>query len=81
MLPQILQQFNSPAISNVRQMLQMIRASKNPSATLQMMAQNNPQIKQAMDVINQNGGDPQKAFYALCQQRGIDPQQILNNLR
>ena len=77
----ILQQFNAPALGQVRQMLQLVRSSNNPSAALQMMAQKNPQLKQVMDVVNQSGGDPQKAFYTLCQQRGVDPQQILNALK
>ena len=81
MLPPILQQFNAPALGQVRQMLQLVRSSNNPSAALQMMAQKNPQLKQVMDVVNQSGGDPQKAFYTLCQQRGVDPQQILNALK
>lgn len=77
----ILQQFNAPALGQVRQMLQLVRSSNNPGVALQMMAQNNPQLKQVMDVVNQSGGDPQKAFYTLCQQRGVDPQQILNALK
>ncbi len=77
----ILQQFNAPALGQVRQMLQLVRSSNNPGAALQMMAQKNPQLKQVMDVVNQSGGDPQKAFYTLCQQRGVDPQQILNALK
>ncbi len=77
----ILQQFNAPALGQVRQMLQLVRSSNNPGAALQMMAQKNPQLKQVMDVVNQSGGEPQKAFYTLCQQRGVDPQQILNALK
>lgn len=46
--------------------------------------QNNPQIKQVMDYINQNGGDPKTAFYKLAQEKGVDPNEILkqvNNLQ
>ena len=42
---------------------------------------NNPQIKQIMDYVNQSGGDPKKAFYALAEQKGIDPQEILNMMK
>ena len=45
------------------------------------MMQNNPNLRQAMDLARQYGNDPRKAFYSLCQQRGIDPEQILNSLR
>ena len=42
---------------------------------------NNPQMKQVMDVVNQYGGDPQKAFYAIAEQQGVNPQEILNMLK
>ena len=48
---------------------------------MNQLAQNNPQIKQAMDYVNQCGGDPQKAFYTLAKQKGVDPQQILDALK
>jgi transketolase N-terminal domain/subunit len=48
---------------------------------LMNMAQSNPNIKQAMDFINQSGGDPQKAFYALAEQKGVNPEDILSQLR
>ena len=45
------------------------------------MAQNNPAMKQAIEYINANGGDPKDAFYKLAQERGVDPQTILNSLK
>lgn len=48
---------------------------------LNMLAQNNPQLRQVMDVVQKSGGDPQKAFYALAKQMGINPQQILDLLK
>ncbi|MBP5709558.1 MAG: hypothetical protein J6W84_01065 [Bacteroidales bacterium] len=59
----------------------MVRSANNPDAMLRMLAQNNPQLRQAMDLVEQSGGDPEKAFYALCQQKGINPQQILSGLK
>lgn len=44
------------------------------------MAANNPQMQQVMQYIQQNGGNAKQAFYNLAQQRGIDPQIILNQL-
>jgi hypothetical protein len=34
-----------------------------------------------MEVINQHGGDPKKAFYDIAKERGIDPDKILNQLK
>ena len=41
---------------------------------------NNPQIKQVMEYINQNGGDPQTAFYKLAKEKGVDPNEILKQV-
>ena len=83
-IPAILQQLNGSAMPNlgpVKQMMQMVRTAGNPQAMLQSMAMGNPQLRQALDMIQRSGGDPQKAFYALCEQKGVDPQQILSALK
>jgi hypothetical protein len=45
------------------------------------MLQNLPQYQQAMQLVQQSGGNAQAAFYKLAQQRGVDPNEILNALR
>ena len=59
------------------QMIQQIKAIGNP----QMMIQQMPQYKQAMDYINQNGGDAQAAFYKMAKEMGVDPDEISKMLR
>ena len=68
-------------IGQIKQMMQMVRSAGNPQAMVQNMAQNNPQMKQAIDFIKQNGNDPKKALYALAQQKGVDPDEILRTLQ
>ena len=68
-------------IGQIKQMMQMVRSAGNPGAMVQGMAQNNPQMKQAIDFIKQNGNDPKRAFYALAQQKGVDPDEILRTLQ
>ena len=68
-------------LNQIRNMMNTVKNAGNPQAMLMNMAQNNPRIKQAMDVINQSGGDPQKAFYALAEQKGVNPEDILSQLR
>jgi len=46
----------------------------------QMMGQN-PQIKQVMDYVNANGGDPKAAFYKMAQEKGVNPDDILSQLK
>ena len=75
MLPQILQQLNRNNVGQIQQMAQMLKG--NPVG----MLQNLPQYRQAMDLVQQSGGDPRAAFYKLAQQRDVDPNEILNALR
>lgn len=63
-------------------MMSVVKNAKNPQALLeQMLSQKNPQVKQAMDYVKQNGGDPKAAFEKLAAERGIDPAEIENMLR
>lgn len=62
-------------------MVNMFKNAKNPQMLIQNMMMQNPQMKQVMDFINQNGGDAKSAFYKLADQRGVDPNEILNMLK
>lgn len=44
---------------------------------INMLSQADPRMKQVLDYINSNGGDPENAFYALAKQKGADPQEYL----
>lgn len=68
-------------IGQIKQMMNMIRSAGNPQLMLQQMAQNNPQLRQVMSIVQQSGGDPKAAFYKMAQEKGIDPDQILSMLR
>ena len=84
-IPQILQQLQKVSLpgnlGQIKQMMDAVKSAGNPHAALAQLAQNNPQMRQVMDLVNQHGGDAQKAFYSLANQRGIDPNQIINLLR
>ena len=47
----------------------------------QKLINSNPQVKQALDYIKQNGGNPKEAFYKLAKESGINPEDILNQIR
>ena len=68
-------------LNNILGIFNMLKGSNNPMQMIQNMAQTNPQVKQAMDYIEQNGGDIQSAFYKLAKERGVDPNQVLNMLK
>ena len=62
----------------IKQMLGLLRAG-NPGVILQQLAQNNPQLASIVQMCQ--GRNPQQVFYSLCQQRGINPEDILNQLQ
>ena len=68
-------------LSQIKQMMNMVRSAGNPQAMLQSIAQNNPQMKQVMNIVNQSGGDPKAAFYKMAEEKGINPDQVLSMLR
>ena len=67
--------------NNMFNVVQAIRASRNPNMMLQQLAQTNPNVASAMNLIRQYGGDPQKAFYEEARKRGVDPNQTIGMLR
>ena len=70
----------SAKLGPVRQLMQTVQMAQNPALALQQMASQNPQLQQALQLVQQSGGDPKAAFNKLCQERGIDPQQVLSML-
>ena len=65
----------------VKQMLRMVQAAKDPYAYLNRLAQNNPQMRNAIEYVKKNGNDPKAAFYKMAQEKGVDPESILSQLR
>ena len=60
---------------------QMLQMSRNPQIMIQTMIKSNPAMKQAMDYIQANGGNPKDAFYKLAQEKGVDPDEFLKSLK
>jgi hypothetical protein len=68
------------AVNMVTGMLSGMKG-KDPSAMLKLMAAQNPSVKQALDLVEQNGGNAEAAFRALAEKNGMDPDQIIGALR
>ena len=62
-------------------MMGMIKASSNPNAAMQQMLMTNPNYKKVIEYVNQNGGDPKKAFFQMAQEKGVNPDSILSMLK
>lgn len=72
---------NNPAIAQLKSAINLMKSAKNPELLMQNMISQNPQVKQAMDYVNANGGNAKEAFYKLAKEKGIDPSAILNALK
>ena len=65
----------------IKNMMSMLRSAGNPQMMLQQMTAQNPQMRQVMDLVQQNGGNAKQAFYKLAEQKGVNPDEILNMLK
>lgn len=79
----MLKQLNqvNPNLSGIKNMYTMLKAAGNPQMMLNQMLGQNPQMKQVMDYVGANGGDARSAFYKLCSEKGINPDDILSQLK
>ena len=82
-IPGILMQLakNNPMIAQAKQMMGMLKASQNPQMLLNQMMMNNPKLKEVMDIVNQYGGDPNKALEEVSKQYGVTSQDIYDLLK
>ncbi len=68
-------------IGQIKQIMDVCKTANDPQAMLCTMAKQNPQVKWVLDLVQQSGGDPKTAFYKLAEQKGVNPEDILNALR
>lgn len=80
MLQNLNQSRLTQTLSPIKQMMNTIKTAGNPQMMLNQMLAQNPNYKQAMQYIQQNGGDAKSAFYKLANERGIDPNDIIRQL-
>ena len=81
---QLYQQMNTKAMlsnSNIRQIANMMKMSSNPQAMLNQLAQSNPQAKELVNLLQNSGKSPKDLFYQMAQEKGVDPNEILNMLK
>lgn len=65
----------------IKQLMQTVQMASNPQTAIQQLMSTNPAMKQAIEYVNANGGDPKEAFYKLAQEKGVNPDDILNSLK
>lgn len=67
-------------MQNVMNMVQTARGGGNPQAFINQLAQKNPQAAAQINELLKNGQSPQQAAMGIMQQRGMNPQQMMNML-
>lgn len=67
------------AAQSVKRMMGMLNAAKNPQQAFMQVAQQNPQLNAIMQMVG--GRNPQEVFYEECQKNGVNPEDILSQLR
>lgn len=68
-------------IQPIKQAMAMVKTASNPQAAMEQMLSNNPNYQQINKLIQDNGGDAQKAFYSMAEQMGINPDDVLSMLK
>lgn len=63
------------SLNQIKQMYNLFKISKNP----QQIIMNNPQINEVIKMCN--GQNPKDVFYSLCKQKGVNPDDILNQMK
>ena len=81
MIPQILRQLGGGIPPQIRQMISMVKSAGNPQMMISQLMQTSPQMRDVMQIVQQYGGDANKAFYDLAEKNGINPQEILDMLK
>ena len=70
----VLPQQSNYKLNLLQQQFQKCKAMANPVEYIQ----NLPGMKDIVGLINQNGGNAKQLFYKLAEQKGVNPDNILN---
>ena len=73
---------NNP--QKLNEILGLFNAAKNSSDPMGMfksMSKSNPLVQKAFNCVDKYGGDMKKAFFALSEEYGVDPQNIIGMIK
>jgi len=80
-MTQLFQQLNQPSLggqsrvlNNLKQTFQRVKMMTDPIGYINNM----PEMKNVVNMVNNNGGNAKDLFYKLAEQKGVDPNSILN---
>ena len=65
----------------VNQASEIAKTMQSPNPMGALIGQADPRMGEVMDYINKNGGNPEKVFYMLAKEKGVDPNEVLSTVR
>ena len=68
-------------LSNIKRRVEALRSLGDPNKALEQLMQNSPQMKQAIDYVNSNGGNPKEVCHKLFKDNGLDPNELEKALK
>ena len=85
-MTKLYQQLNQSQLSRnnnngLQQMINIMSQSNNPMQLMQIMAQSNPQLQNILNLVQTSQKSPKTLFFEMAQQKGVNPQQILQMLQ
>ena len=63
----------------LKNMYQLLMNSQNPMAMFQQMAVQNPRLRPIVEMLRNKS--PQEVFNNLCQQKGVNPDEFIKNIK
>lgn len=67
-------------ITQIKQLANLLKSSSNPQQLISNLVNQNPQMRQVLNMLQSSGKSPRDLFYELAKQKGVDPNQIINML-
>ena len=74
-------QMNPQQIQRIKNLMSAVQMSTDPNAALANIINQNPNLRNLVMLAKSNGADLQQVFYTLAQQKGVNPNDVINALR
>ena len=69
---------NTGNIQQIKRMMNMVKSIQNPQEAMNQLAKQNPMVA---NIIQMSNGDLKGTFYKMCQEKGVNPDEILKQLQ
>lgn len=69
---------NNGNIQQIKRMVNMLKSVQNPQAAMNELAKQNPMVA---NILQMSNGDLKGAFYKMCQEKGVNPDDIIKQLQ